>query len=382
MHAHLPACTYYASLLRLPKKRALLPGIRVARAVITSSCLCLSFATLTEASWAGVDGQPRTTQHTIRFTGAAGAILVGTVEEPVAASSGTRPGIVLIQGSGPTDRDGNGSGLHPDTVKLMADALSAEGVVTLRYDKRGQFESPITKAARANLADFCRWSNYVDDAEAALRTLQSQAGVDAKRACFLGHSEGGLVALEAAYELRNGANAPAGLILVSTGGRPLSEILHDQIARLLTVQKAGPEQTRFYLSELSRIMDQIVSTGTVPKDVPAGLGALFPPYIGPFEQGVLPADPAEFAKSYTGPVLILQGAADVQVSATKDTPLLDAALKSRPKDRHTTVIVPNASHNLRIVSGPSDDGLTGSFATPALDALRAWVRRELLDSPG
>jgi predicted alpha/beta hydrolase len=45
---------------------------------------------------------------------------------------------VIVAGSGPTDRDGNSPlGISASTYRMLAEALGAQGIATVRYDKRG-----------------------------------------------------------------------------------------------------------------------------------------------------------------------------------------------------------------------------------------------------
>ncbi len=89
-------------------------------------------------------------------------------------------------------------------------------------------------------------------------------------------------------------------------------------------------------------------------------------------------DPAATIKHYPGPVLMLQGSRDIQVFANEDTPLLDAALKSRTPDDHQIVIVPNASHNMKFVQDPATDpGITGPVVPEFTHALRTWLAGKL-----
>jgi len=65
-----------------------------------------------------------------------GIAVYGTVTRP--ADAGLHPAIVFVAGSGPTDRDWC-SPLLPGTNcsgRLLAQALTEKGFVTLRYDKR------------------------------------------------------------------------------------------------------------------------------------------------------------------------------------------------------------------------------------------------------
>ena len=59
--------------------------------------------------------------------------LYGTLTVP---ARGAETAVLLIAGSGPTDRDGNNRGLRCDCYRLLAEALAAAGYAVLRYDKR------------------------------------------------------------------------------------------------------------------------------------------------------------------------------------------------------------------------------------------------------
>jgi hypothetical protein len=75
---------------------------------------------------------------------------------------------------------------------------------------------------------------------------------------------------------------------------------------------------------------------------------------------------------------VLQGAKDIQVFANEDTPLLDAALKSRTPDDHQIVIVPNASHTMKFVQDPATDpGITGPVVPAFAHALYTWLTGKL-----
>lgn len=98
--------------------------------------------------------------------------------------------MLLIAGSGPTDRNGN-SPLLPgpvDTLKTVADWLSADGAASLRYDKLGSGQTGLgrfaTNPGAIGIAPF------EQEAVAALNFLADQRGVDRSRLSVIGHSEG------------------------------------------------------------------------------------------------------------------------------------------------------------------------------------------------
>jgi uncharacterized protein len=135
--------------------------------------------------------------------------LQGTMLAP---ASGGAPVMLIIPGSGPTDRNGNNThGLKASTYRLLAEGLAARGIGTVRIDKRGMFGSSAA-VADANAATI---DDYAADVDAWTAAIRRQTG--APCVWVLGHSEGGLVALAAAQK----ATDICGLVLVSTAGRPI-----------------------------------------------------------------------------------------------------------------------------------------------------------------
>jgi hypothetical protein len=157
----------------------------------------------------------------------------------------------------------------------------------------------------------------------------------------------------------------------------MDAVIADQLAALLKKQGASPTEAKFYLDQNTRISQAILQTGQVPPDVPAGLAALYPAYLGAFLQSALAADPVAMAKSYGGPVLIVAGSKDTQVSAEKDAGSLDAALTSRPNDDHALLLLPETSHNLKVLKTPTDPALSGPIAPDALTKITGWAAEKL-----
>ncbi len=338
------------------------------RSVIFLSLLLL----LTSLPGHSQTNPPPYTEKPVTFIGVGGAVLAGTLTLPAHSGPPAVPGLVLIAGSGPTDRNGNSGSVQTDLLRQIAQRLASEGIASLRYDKRGVGGSAMSPADQAHLADYVAWENFVGDAAAALHDLQQQPGIDARRTGFLGHSEGGLVALQAAGQI-SAAQSPSLLVLMSTAGRPFDVVVNEQLVRILKLQGATPAQTDYFLSKNREIAAAVERTGVVPDDVPAGLAALYPAYAGKFLRGDQLADPAKLAAQFSGPVLVLQGQKDVQVSAERDTPALKAALSSRAHGAFQISLIPNASHNLKLVTSEADPGLAGPVAPEALSALCGWL---------
>lgn len=303
--------------------------------------------------------------------------LCGTLQRPRQV-----PAMLLVQGSGPVDRNGNIPGIfETDLQKQVAEALAAVGVVSLRYDKRGEYanksELPADEAGRSA---FLAWDNLVGDAVAAWRFLRDQPGIDPARVGFFGHSEGGIIVLDAVNRLLEAGERPAALILAATPGRPMGEILHQQIARVMQTRGVSPVKAEQLLQTVDQINHAVAETGELPAAVPPALQPLYKPELAPYWHELLRLDPAELAKLFPGPVLIIEGTADKQVSARDDALTLDAALSERPGDDHDLLIVPGVGHELQQVKGPDDPTETGPIKAALVKGITDWVRAKLVES--
>ena len=311
--------------------------------------------------------QTGTKQRSLRFKGSGDAELSATLLLPIISELQKVPGVVLVGGSGPTDRNGNNS-LVPvriDLLKLIAELLAKNGIASLRYDKRGVAASASETPAGLEAQErFFAWDNYVGDVVAAHAELLRHDEIKAYATALLGHSEGGLLALAAAAAM--GKRAPYALVLASTPGRPLIEIVRAQIAR------GGPQ----YSAEAERVMQAILTTGHVPADTQAELRLIFPAYGGLFFRGALPFDPAATVASLDIACLLLHGGADTQIVPMAEIqPLIDAlATRGKPGE---ALVVPAASHNLKSVTWPTDPGFAGPIAPMIADKLVSWLRHVL-----
>lgn len=246
--------------------------------------------------------------------------LHGTLMQP-ANPTARGPAILIIAGSGPTDRDGNGPGLSTETYKLLAEGFAAHGIRSLRYDKRGIGEG----RTMVPWEEDARFTHFVDDAIIAVKSLSARA--DVSKIVVAGHSEGALIAILAAQKIN-----VAGIILLTPTGRPLAAVLRDQL------QAGLPEALH---ADAFDILDKL-SAGARVEHVRPELNALFRPSVQPFLMSLINIDPAEELKKLKTPVLLVHAGRDLQIQRSD----FDTLRKVRPDIR--TATLPQANHTLKI----------------------------------
>jgi len=221
----------------------------------------------------------------------------GPLEAELLAVPDATDVVVVIPGSGPTDRDGNSPtfGMTPNSYRMLAEDLAAAGVASLRIDKRGFFGS---ETAIADPNDVTIGA-YASDA----RDWVARASDVAPCVWLAGHSEGVLVALVAASEQ---PDALCGVILLATPGRPVGQLL---IERFANNPANGP-----YMAELESLVADLENGRTRdPATIAAPLRPLFSEGLQRYMTDLFSYDPAQVAAGLDRPALVVQGDADIQV---------------------------------------------------------------------
>jgi len=254
------------------------------------------------------------------------------------------PVVLIVPGSGPTDRNGNGpNGLRASTYRLLADGLLSHGIASVRIDKRGMYGS----ASAIRDADDVTLDDYSADVHSWVATIRKRIG--ASCVWLLGHSEGGLVTLVAAHH----AADVCGLILLSTAGRPLAQILREQL-------RANPANAPF-LDNAMTVLDALEAGQSVDATkIDRHLMPLFRPLVQRFLMRELSLDPTTLLADYTKPVLIVQGLRDLQVSAG------DAQRLKHAYPRAELVLIDNANHVLKSVRSTDQNENLDAYSNPDL----------------
>ena len=210
------------------------------------------------------------------------------------------PAVVLVHGSGPHDRDET---IGPNRPFLdIARGLAAQGIAVLRYEKRTRAR-PQDLAERAYTID----DETTDDAVAAIAALRATEGIDPKRVFVFGHSQGGMLASRIALK----AGDVAGLVLFAAPARPLLDILIEQNVRMAVLGDGKTSDAERAAIERLKLQVQ-----TARKDGDAAADALPMGLPASYWRSTDAVDPVVEAREAKLPMLVLQGARDIQVVDT------------------------------------------------------------------
>jgi len=246
------------------------------------------------------------------------------------------PVVLIIAGSGPTDRDGNNThGLLTNSYKMIAYELAQNGIASVRYDKRGIGESSKAMKSEEDLV----FDDYIDDAVNWVQMLHNDKRF--LKIAILGHSEGSLIGMVAADKLQVDA-------FISAAGMGYS--FYDTLKRQLS------SQAKDVYDECVTIMNEL-KKGNRVSDINKDYYSLFRPSVQPYISSVFRYDPAIEIKKLNIPVLIIQGTTDLQVTVNDATILKnsnpDAELKIIDGMNHILKDAPiDQEKNLKTYSNP------------------------------
>lgn len=241
-----------------------------------------------------------------------GTLLLPEVEKP--------PVVLIIAGSGPTDRNGNNPSLKPNYLKMLAEGLHKNNIASLRFDKRGIAESASAfKGGEIEL----RFETYINDVEQWTSVLKNDSRFSS--VIILGHSEGSLIGMIASQQ-----TSPEKYISIAGPGITMQETLKRQLA----------DQPAYILSMSLPIIEEL-EKGNIVDSVPPLINALFRPSIQPYLISCFKYDPAVEISKVKCPVLIIQGTTDIQIQVDDADKLASANSNSQ------LVVIEGMNHILK-----------------------------------
>ncbi len=239
------------------------------------------------------------------------------------------PLAILIAGSGPTDRNGNQMMMKNNSLKLLAESLSNDGIATFRYDKR------IVKMMqdRTNFSerDF-KFDDFIEDATAVVDFFTKTN--DFSRVYVIGHSQGSLVGM-AAISSRSDVD---GFISIAGAGQSVDKVIVDQLGKQAPALKENAIEA----------FNDIRLTGE-SKNFSPGLASIFRADIQPFISSWMQYDPQALVAGLEIPVLLINGTNDIQVDEN-EAKMLQLAQKNA-----SLLLIENMNHILRVITEPGMD---------------------------
>lgn len=279
-----------------------------------------------------------------------GITMEGTVTWPL--SQGTYPGVVLVAGSGPTDRNWcspllpgtNGSG------GLIAEALTAAGYATIRYDKRAS--GPHVQENIQSLMGKMSMESHLLELQKAVQALLDNTKVEKDGIFALTSSEGAIHAVN--YQLREGTHKFKGMVLTGVPGRSVGEVARDQMRAQISAMGNSESLMRHFDKSMEDFREgkPYIPDPSIPEGMSMLLRSVTSPANQPFSRELFVTNPTDIIKQIEVPVLIVIGKKDIQVNWETDGDSLREALAS--KDNLSMEFPENANHVLKHEDTPRE----------------------------
>jgi len=232
------------------------------------------------------------------------------------------PLVIIIGGSGPTDRNGNQQMMENNALRYLAEGLFEEGIASFRYDKR------ILKQMKDRTLneESIRFDEFITDAISAIDFFKK--GGQFSKIYVIGHSQGSLVGMVAAQERADG------FISIAGAGQSIDSVIVAQL------EKQAPG-----LAENGRnAFDELRANKSTTNFSP-GLASIFRKSLQPFILSWMQYDPQTAIASLNIPILILNGDKDLQVHPS------EAELLKKAAPEAEFVIIQNMNHVLKEIEG-------------------------------
>jgi len=262
------------------------------------------------------------------------ALIDGTLYTPENSSNKTKL-VILIAGSGPTDRNGNQKGVGNNSLKFLSEELAKNNIAVFSYDKRIFSTAKTVNSDEKDL----RFDDFITDATDVIMHFKSQKKYS--KIIVAGHSEGSLIGMVAA---KNNAD---GYISLEGAGRPINLVLSEQLAK----------QAPAYIEECNANLELLRQGKTFENKNPL-LASLFRESVQPYLISWIKYNPQDEIKKLTIPILIINGTKDIQTTEKEAFLLKEANPKADLK------IIENMNHIFKEIKVDSDN--IKSYSNPDL----------------
>ncbi len=265
------------------------------------------------------------------------SLLKGTLYSPLSSTSKTKL-VILIAGSGPTNRSGNQVGMINNSLKYLAEGLAENGIAVYSYDKR-IFAQMLNKTIDEKSL---RFDDFINDAKEVVNHFKAEKKYS--KIIIAGHSEGSLIGMVAANGLADGFVSLAG------AGRTIDKVIVEQLVKQAPNVKEEAEKDFELLKEGKSIESQNPM-----------LSSIFRPSVQPYFTSWLKFDPQTEIKKLKIPTLIVNGTKDIQV------PPSDAELLHAANQKSKLLIIENMNHIFKEIKIDEDN--MKSYSNPDLPVI-------------
>jgi uncharacterized protein len=292
--------------------------------------------------------------------------------------TGPFPGVVLITGSGPQDRDETLLGHKP--FLILSDYLTRHGVAVLRADDRG-FGKSTGNFSKATTADFAT------DTEAGVAYLKTRAEIDPHKIGLIGHSEGGVIAPMVAARNKD----VAFVVMMAGTGVPGDEVIVAQLEAIDVASGKKPEdaaESAARQREVIRLIETEKDQGALEKELrekiagqgtEAQIGMEIRQFTSVWFRYFLTYDPATALRKVTCPVLAINGSLDKQVLPAQNLPPIRKALEESGNKHFEVDELPGLNHLFQTAKtgAPAEYAQIEETMSPvALEKVSSWILKQ------
>ena len=302
------------------------------------------------------------------------------------AGAGPFPAVIMVAGSGPTDRNWN-TPLLPGSngsAALLAQILAEAGFVTLRYDKRAS--GPQGKENAMRMLGKISMQGHLEELAGGVKLLAGREDVDNHRLFALTNSEGCIHALN--YHIQADGPRFAGLLLTSAPARPVGMVAHSQIAAQLAAVPGGEQMLAVYDQAIQGFLAgrEVKIDPTLPEGLRNMILSVINPVNQPFARELWMVDVARLLPEVDRPVLVLLGKKDIQVVWQTDGPIFEEMLKNQANLKLS--YAENANHVLKYEPKPlselavaeimaSYNADSARLDDQAVEIILSWLKAQL-----
>jgi dienelactone hydrolase len=286
----------------------------------------------------------------------------GTISYP--RDDQKHPLVIIVHGSGPTDRDGSIG--RTKIYRDLAWGLASKGICVFRYDKRSYIHGSKLFMEAYQGKDYTPYDEVVEDVLYAIELMKKNVHVDTNNIIILGHSQGGMMA----PLIAKNADVKA-MIFLAANAHPMQDLLIEQMNYLYPDSIIGEKE---YVEKVKVIRQanfakkKKLPLETPTDSLPFNVRAGYWNYLNEYNQ-------VKVFQKTKQPALILQGERDYQVTMT-DFKLWQKAAKKR---KAPTVFISYPSLNHLFIAGeglskPSEYNTSGSLNEKVVTDISTWIK--------